>query len=76
MLDNFHEKDVSENLTYLDLFTTNENTNNSMATDETKIKEFCVVATKMTKIFQELVASGEEADIELEEENNEFEGDE
>lgn len=47
-----------------------------MATDENKIKEFCVVATKMTKIFQELIASGDDADIELEEENNEFDNEE
>ena len=63
VLDNFHENEDTENLTYLDLFTTNENTNNSMATDETKVKEFCMTASKMTKVFQELLASGEEAEI-------------
>jgi len=29
-----------------------------MASDENKIKEFCTVATRMTKVFQELLASG------------------
>ena len=67
MLDNFKENEEVDKLTYLDLFTTNENTNNSMASDESKVKEFCMFATKMTKVFQELLASGEEAEIESEE---------
>lgn len=38
VLDNFKENEENEKLTYLDLFTTNENTNNSMATDENKVR--------------------------------------
>ena len=29
-----------------------------MAQDENKIREFCITATKMSKVFQDLLASG------------------
>lgn len=72
VLDNFNENEETDKLTYLDLFTTNENTNNSMANDENKIKEFCTVATRMTKVFQELLVTDKVADYQTEEEHNPY----
>ena len=51
--------DEKNELTYLDLFTTNENTTNNMPSDEGKVKDYCVNATKYTQIFKDLLASGE-----------------
>jgi hypothetical protein len=60
ILNNYHGTDDSEKITYLDLFTTNENTNNSMATDEAKVREFCMTSTKLVQVFQDLLVSGDE----------------
>jgi hypothetical protein len=59
-------------LSYLDLFTTNENTSNNMPADEARIKEQCNIATKYTKIFKDLLAGGE-VHKEAEDEDNDEE---
>lgn len=65
VLENFkNHEDESEKLTYLDLFTINENTSNNMSPEESKLKEACISATKMTKVFQDLLASGDQLDKE------------
>lgn len=43
-----------------------------MPIDENKVKQTCINATKLTKVFQDLLASGEEADIDLGEESEIF----
>ena len=59
LLESYRGTGEEEELTYLDLFTANENTTNNMPSDESKVKEYCVNATKYTKIFQDLLASGD-----------------
>ena len=59
MLENYRGGDEQEQLTYLDLFTTNENTTNNMPSDENKVKDYCINATKYTQIFKDLLASGD-----------------
>lgn len=44
---------------YLDMFTTNENTQNNMPPDENKIIENCTKATNATKSFKKQLASEE-----------------
>jgi len=43
----------------LDLYTINENTTENMPSDESKIKDYCLTATKYTQIFKDLLASGD-----------------
>lgn len=63
VLENFkNSEDELESLSYLDLFTINENTSNNMPTEESKLKDICVTATRMTKVFQDLLASGDPVD--------------
>ena len=63
-MENYNEMGESENYTYLDLFTENENTNNNMPRDEGRVKENSMQATKLTSVFKDLLASGEEVDKE------------
>ena len=46
-------------MTYLDMFTANENTTNNMPSDEGKIRDHCFTATKYTQVFKDLLRSGE-----------------
>lgn len=53
IIDNYDEA-----ATYLDMFTTNENTQNNMPQEENKIVESCIKATNATKSFKKQLASG------------------
>jgi hypothetical protein len=68
LLENYKKGDENEELSYLDLFTTNENTTNNMPSDEGKIKDQSYNATKYTQIFKDLLASGEAIEEEQDEE--------
>lgn len=59
LFENYKTGDDPSDLTYLDLFTTNENTTNNMPSDENKVKDHCITATKYTQIFKDLLASGD-----------------
>lgn len=55
ILDTFDPK----TLTYLDLFTANENTQNNMPNDEGKILEACLKATHVSNSFKKQIADGD-----------------
>jgi hypothetical protein len=59
LFENYRANDEQKELSYLDLFTTNENTTSNMPSDENKVKEHCINATKYTQIFKDLLASGD-----------------
>lgn len=54
ILDNYDEKTPN----YLDLFTANENTQNNMPQDESKIMADCMKATQASRSFKRQLASG------------------
>jgi|JI61114C2RNA_FD_contig_111_263568_length_1144_multi_3_in_0_out_0_2 hypothetical protein len=55
ILDNYDDKSAE----YLDLFTANENTQNNMPVDESKIMADCLKATNASRSFKKQLASGE-----------------
>jgi hypothetical protein len=65
--------EIPDELSYLDLFTTNENTTNNMPSDESRIKDQCLNATKYTQVFKDLLASGDAIEEENEEDDDEEE---
>jgi hypothetical protein len=59
LFENYKTGDDQNDVTYLDLFTCNENTTGNMPSDENKVKDQCITATKYTQIFKDLLASGD-----------------
>ena len=64
LFENYTSGYEENHLTYLDLFTTNENTTENMPSDEGKIRDHCITATKYNQVFKDLLASGDVYDPE------------